>query len=130
MNNFEIYLTPQVAADVNHLRFCVWKMSGAALVSDVEPRLAGICDVLHSSLDECLVQAAREGDTAVLARCCRIFASIDRIGAAERLVRDRIVAPVVEEILNEKSLESDPLGLKGVLAAVLQVVHDRINVFT
>jgi len=117
----------RIAADVNHLDFCVWKMDGAAVVEDVSPRLASLCDVLHGALDASLVRAVRGQDVDCLARCCRIYATIDRIGKAENLVREEIIAPVLEEILVERALEANPHGLKGLLAAVMNVIPEHLG---
>ena len=73
-------------------------MEGAAFAEDVSPRLASLCDILLRAIDVRLVRAVRGRDGDCLARCCRIYATIDRIGKAEELVREEIIAPALEKI--------------------------------
>ena len=75
------------------------------------PRLNAVCDSLNSWLDLTTLKGVRERDIPTLSRCCRIYATIDRIAAAETLVREEVVKPQVESCLLEaEKMDSSRLG--------------------
>ena len=75
------------------------------------PRLNAVCDSLNSWLDLTTLKAVRERDIPTLSRCCRIYATIDRIAAAETLVREEVVKPQVESCMVEaEKMDSSRLG--------------------
>ena len=68
------------------------------------PRLGAIGDCVHGTLEAQMLEAAeavtseveRAKPEGVLKRCLRIYATIDRIGDAERLVRERLVRDAIQ----------------------------------
>lgn len=136
-------LIERVATEINHLNFCVSKCESATFVAELNPRLGAIGDCVHGTLEAQMLEAAgavssggaTEGSDgekgrpeSVLKRCLRIYATIDRIGDAERLVRERLVRPYLEEVLTEQSLNDDPKGLAGLYKRALRVIPDKLSV--
>ena len=88
-------LIERVATEINHLNFCVSKCESATFVAELNPRLGAIGDCVHGTLEAQMLEAAEavssgaDGERArpenVLKRCLRIYATIDRIGDAEKL---------------------------------------------
>ena len=62
-----------------------------------------------------------------LRRCLRIYATVDRVSEAEELVRRKVIAPYLEEVISEKSFNSDPQGLKGVFQRVLKLILESLR---
>ena len=68
-------------------------------IQQISPRVTAVCDALNTWLDDTCVAAIRATDAAtrdseqsqLLARCLRIYATIDRVANIEKLVRDQIV---------------------------------------
>ncbi|XP_011310005.1 conserved oligomeric Golgi complex subunit 2 [Fopius arisanus] len=69
-----------------------------------------------------LLQERSEGPREGLARCLRIYVNLDRIREAEDLVRRRIVAPVVEDVIVERNIYNEPRGLQGLYDRLLEVL--------
>lgn len=82
---------------------------------------------MHGALEMQLLEAIEGKNAEILKRCLRIFATVDRVGDAEKLVRNRIIRPHLEEVISEKSLNEDPMGLKGLFSRVLKVIPDRLS---
>ena len=133
-------LIERVATEINHLNFCVSKCESDTFVAELNPRLGAIGDCVHGTLEAQMLEAAeavssgagseseRARPEGVLKRCLRIYATIDRIGDAERLVRERLVRPYMEEVLTEQSLNDDPKGLAGVYKRTMRVIPDKLSV--
>jgi len=115
----------RIATDINQLHFVVWKMKDAALVKQMLPRLDAVCDSLNSWLDLTTLQGVRGRDMATLSRCCRIYATIDRIGAAESLVRKEVVRAQVENYLSEvKDINST--NLAQIFNNLLRIIPEHL----
>jgi len=115
----------RIATDINQLHFVVWKMKDAALVKQLLPRLDAVCDSLNSWLDLTTLQGVRERDMATLSRCCRIYATIDRIGAAESLVRKEVVRPKVENCLSEAKVINST-NLAEIFNNLLMIIPEHL----
>jgi len=88
----------RIAADINQLNFALWKMKESKFIQQLEPRVIRVCDALNTWLDVTCLEAIRTGNSSQLSRCLRIYATIDRVAAAEKLVREEIVQPEVRHI--------------------------------
>ena len=53
-------------------------------------------DKLHNAMESQFLNAIQQNDAEVLKRCLRIYASVERIPDAERLLRSEIIAPYLE----------------------------------
>jgi len=123
----------RIAADINQLNFAIWKMKDAALVKQLLPRLEAVCDSLNSWLDSTTLKAIKDRDISTLSRCCRIYATIDRIGAAENLVRINIVRPHVQNcIVETDKIDSSNIGtlFNSLLRIIPEYLADLIKLTT
>ncbi len=120
-------LVERVATEINHLNFCVSKCRASSFVEEMRPRLKSIGDHLHASLESQLLEAVAasgggvKSSSDVLKRCLRVYATVDRVADAENLVRVRVVRPALEDVVTEKALLDDPLGLAGIFQGILKV---------
>eukprot|EP00092_Neocalanus_flemingeri_P036089 GFUD01039293.1.p1 GENE.GFUD01039293.1~~GFUD01039293.1.p1 ORF type:complete len:755 (+),score=230.57 GFUD01039293.1:37-2301(+) len=119
-------MAERIATDVNQLHFAVWKMKDAALIKQILPRLNAVCDALNSWLDLTTLQGVKERDMPILSRCCRIYATIDRIGAAETLVREMVVRPRVESCVVEPE-NIDSSKLSQVFNSLLSIIPEHLG---
>ena len=86
-----------------------------------------MCDALNTWLDDTCLTSVRENNTSTLSRCLRIYATIDRVAAAEKLVREEIVKPQVEFCLSEKeNVNSENLG--QVCQSLLRIIPEHLAI--
>lgn len=120
-------LTERVASDVNYLNHCVSKCEASAFVEEIRPRINIIGDRLHNAMESQFLTAIQDNDADVLKRCLRIYASVERISDAERLMRSKIIAPYLEDVILSKNLHSDPMGLSGICQNILAIIPDKLD---
>ena len=72
------------------------------------------------------MEALQDNNADVLKRCLRIYTTIDKVDQAEQLIRTKIIAPYLEEVLSSASYHSDPLGLQGLCQKVLKIIPEKL----
>ena len=93
---------------------------------EMQPRLTAVCDGLNSWLDQTVITVIRDNNTSSLSRLLRIYATIDRVAAAERLVREEIIRPEVESCLvEEETVTSARLG--EICEALLRIIPEHLS---
>ena len=97
----------------------------SALIKQILPRLDAVCDSLNSWLDLTTLQGVRDKDAATLSRCCRIYATIDRIEAAEALIKLEVVRPHVETCL-EQAEKIDSSNLGQIYNNLLKIIPEHL----
>jgi len=136
----------RVAVDIHHLNYCMEKVpKDSEFYKASRPRLDQACDRLHASMECQLLEAvlgssdhqnnltAENFNTADhkkskdLKRFLRVYSTVDRVNVAENLVRKKIVAPYLEDILTEKSLASEPTGLKGLFQKCMKLASTTLS---
>lgn len=111
----------RLATEINQLQFVVWKLDESVLVQEVyKPRLESVCDQLHHWLDTALLDEVQNGGPH-LSRLCRVYSSIGRVQGAEGVVREGLVKPQVEAILNEGG------ELQEICAKLLSILPDQLG---
>ena len=116
----------RIATDINQLNFSAWKMKESRFIVEMQPRLTAVCDGLNSWLDQTVITVIRDNNTASLSRLLRIYATIDRVAAAERLVREEIIRPEVESCLvEEETVTSTRLG--EICEGLLRIIPEHLS---
>ena len=102
-------------------------MKESRFIVEMQPRLTAVCDGLNSWLDQTVITVIRDNKTASLSRLLRIYATIDRVSAAESLVREEIVRPEVESccLLEEETVSSARLG--QICEALLRIIPEQLS---
>ena len=127
--NLSADMVERIAADIHHLNYCMQVCKADAFVRETQPRLKLIGDRLQQAMERQLLEAILSGQEKQdsLRRCLRIYATVDRVSEAEELVRKKVIAPYLEEVISEKSFNSDPQGLKGVFQRVLKLILESLK---
>jgi len=68
------------------------------------------------------LESLRERDSEGMARCLRIYITLDKIADVEALFRREVISPALRDVVSESSLQSDPRGLQGVYSRILSFV--------
>lgn len=114
-------LVERAASEFNQLQFCISKCEND-LAESHKQHAEEIRDLLTSSLDGMFLESLQERDSEGMARCLRIYITLDKIADVEALFRREVVSPALRDIVNESSLQSDPRGLQGVYSRILSFV--------
>nr|CAD7438945.1 unnamed protein product [Timema bartmani] len=86
-----------------------------------------ILSLLTSSLNVMFLESVRSNNSDVIARCLRIYVSLDKAADVEALFRKEVVAPVLRDVISEDSLNSDPRGVQGVYSRVLAFLETHMK---
>ena len=74
-----------------------------------------------------LLEAVKTNKKGDLKRFLRVYSTVDRVGVAETLVRKKIVAPQLDEILTDKALAAEPTGLKGLFQKCMRLTETTLR---
>ena len=76
-------------------------------------------------MEEQFLNAIQQNDAEVLKRCLRIYASVDRVNDAERLLKTKIIAPYLENIITSKNFHQNDLS--GICQDILQIIPEKLD---
>ncbi|KAJ4444222.1 hypothetical protein ANN_06013 [Periplaneta americana] len=119
-------LVERAASEFNQLQFCISKCE-KDLTESHKQRAEKIRDLLTSSLDGMFLGSLRERDSEGMARCLRIYITLDKTADVEALFRREVVSPALHDVVSESSLQSDPRGLQGVYSRILSFIDTHMD---
>jgi hypothetical protein len=73
------------------------------------------------------LESLQKRDSEGMARCLRIYITLDKIADVESLFRREVVSPALHDVVSESSLHSDPRGLQGVYSRILSFVDTNME---
>lgn len=73
------------------------------------------------------LESLHERDSEGMARCLRIYITLDKIADVESLFRREVISPSLDEVISENSLQSDPRGLEGVYSRILSFIDRNME---
>uniref|UniRef100_A0A182NSR2 Conserved oligomeric Golgi complex subunit 2 n=1 Tax=Anopheles dirus TaxID=7168 RepID=A0A182NSR2_9DIPT len=82
---------------------------------------------LLARLRSYLLRALDEPEPKELERCLRIYCTLDECATAEEVFRSAIVAPFMNRVISEASLQNSPQGLTGIYNQILDFVSMRMK---
>uniref|UniRef100_A0A2M3Z4R6 Conserved oligomeric Golgi complex subunit 2 n=1 Tax=Anopheles braziliensis TaxID=58242 RepID=A0A2M3Z4R6_9DIPT len=82
---------------------------------------------LLSRLQEYFLRALDDPEPKELERCLRIYCTLDECRTAESVFRREIVAPFMNRVISESSLQNSPQGLTGIYNQILDFVSMRMK---
>uniref|UniRef100_A0A182JY38 Conserved oligomeric Golgi complex subunit 2 n=1 Tax=Anopheles christyi TaxID=43041 RepID=A0A182JY38_9DIPT len=97
-------------------------------LDDGKQRLAQeLWSELLARLKSYLLRALGEPEPKELERCLRIYCTLDECRTAEEVFRAEIVAPFMNRVISESSLQNSPQGLTGIYNQILDFVSMRMK---
>ncbi|XP_050083356.1 conserved oligomeric Golgi complex subunit 2 [Anopheles aquasalis] len=82
---------------------------------------------LLGRLQEYFLRALDDPEPKELERCLRIYCTLDECRTAETVFRCEIVAPFMNRVISETSLQNSPQGLTGIYNQILDFVSMRMK---
>ncbi|XP_049533881.1 conserved oligomeric Golgi complex subunit 2 [Anopheles darlingi] len=82
---------------------------------------------LLGRLQEYFLRALDDPEPKELERCLRIYCTLDECRTAETVFRREIVAPFMNRVISETSLQNSPQGLTGIYNQILDFVSMRMK---
>ncbi|PRW51049.1 conserved oligomeric Golgi complex subunit 2 [Chlorella sorokiniana] len=128
-------LLDRVASEVSRLQFYAARGQELEFMRALQPRIDGAAEQLQGSLDAALAATLGSQSPVALGVCLHAYAAIARPQAAEAVVRQTLVAPVVQRVVAEQKAKSPLAGPAGgaqlseVLAAVSEGLKERCSPF-
>lgn len=113
----------QVAMEVNQVLFYLSKCKHLKLAGEVTQRVDTVTWQLQRHLEETFLSSLRRDSRGELGSVLRICATLDRVGTMEELFRKKVVAPAMDEIVQERVLQE--VGLEGVYDQVVMFASTR-----
>ncbi|KAH8028265.1 hypothetical protein HPB51_014220 [Rhipicephalus microplus] len=113
----------QVAIEVNQVLFYLSKCKQVKLAGALAERVNAVTELLQRHLEDSFLRGLKIDSQAELSSVLRIYATLDRVEAVEDLFRKRIVAPALDEMVNEKVVQE--VGLDGVYNQVMMFVSTK-----
>lgn len=123
-------LIERVATEFNKLQFYVTRSKGLPLVEQVKPRISAITTTLQCNLEGSFLSGLETGNTGMLRQCLRTYALIDKTQDAEKLFREHIVQPYMEQIINEDFLRHHNKDISVMYDHVLKFFADKCSLLT
>lgn len=83
-----------------------------------------------NSLNELFISCVNKNDTNLLIRCLRIYTTLDQITEAENLVKQSIVGPSIDRVLEEEiggSRQTDHSNLRNIYQKFLGVSKSQLQ---
>ncbi|KAK0086234.1 hypothetical protein PV325_003542 [Microctonus aethiopoides] len=116
----------RAATEYNQLRFHMTRCK-----EYIHDELNKNCEKLEIQLMDCLslqlLVFIENPEIDNLSRCLSIYVTLDKIDEAENLVRKKIVSTSIENIIVEKNINSEPLGLQGLYNKLLNILDNEMK---
>uniref|UniRef100_V5HHD7 Conserved oligomeric Golgi complex subunit 2 n=1 Tax=Ixodes ricinus TaxID=34613 RepID=V5HHD7_IXORI len=113
----------QVAMEVNQVLFYLSKCKHLKLAGAVTQRVDAVTWQLQRHLEETFLSSLRRDSRGELGAVLRICATLDRVGPMEELFRKKVVAPALDEMVQERVLQE--VGLEGIYDQVVMFASTR-----
>lgn len=122
----QIIIAERTAMQYNQLKFTYSKCESLldsekkVLFNDIEGKLIHV-------LNDLLFQFWNENDKNNLLKTLFILTTIDRVKETEMLIRKQAIAPLLQNIINEPSLQRSKDGLHGIYTRVLALLDTELK---
>lgn len=118
----------RAATEYNQLRFHMTRCK-EYISEDLNNNFLELEKQLMNSLDSQLLSCIKNNDknTDNLICCLRIYVTIDKIDEAENLVRKKIVSVLIEDIILEKNINNEFLGLQDLYKKLLNILDVELK---
>lgn len=119
-------LMERASSEFNQLQFTITKCE-CFITSDQKEQVSKIGNVIKSTLGEMLLESLNTKKTDKMYRCLQIFATLDQVSEVETLLRKKVIAPAMHNVISEPALQKNPDGLKGIYNNILTFVDQKLK---
>ncbi|CAG9789101.1 unnamed protein product [Diatraea saccharalis] len=124
----QIVLADRAAMQYNQLKYSAMKCENL-IKSEQKFKNNKFGEKLIEVLNDLLFQFWNENDEANLLKVLMSLAVLDRVTETEWLMRKQAVAPLLQDIINESTLQKSKDGLLGIYAKVLSLLDTKLKLF-
>ncbi|XP_012267688.2 conserved oligomeric Golgi complex subunit 2 [Athalia rosae] len=118
-------LLERAATEFNQLKFHISRCKTDLTEARIK-RSDEIGRSLTNNLDEMFISSIKEKQPELLIRCLRIYVTLDKISVTEHLLQKKFIGPLVENVINETTLQSEPQGLRGIYQKLLMIIDEDL----
>lgn len=122
----KIALADRGVMQYNQLKFSI-SHCGALIKSEQKTQFNQIGDKLSQTLNKLLYQYLNDGSEENLLQSLMILASLDRVTETEELLRRKSVAPLLQDIINESTMQRTPNSLQGVYDKIISLLDNDLH---
>ncbi|XP_013182999.2 conserved oligomeric Golgi complex subunit 2 [Amyelois transitella] len=122
----QVALTDRAAMQYNQLKFSIAKCESLTK-PEQKDQFNDIGGKLVQTLNKLLFQFWNDNDGENLLKILVTLASLDRIPETEMLIRKQAVAPLLQDIISESSLQRSPEGLEGIYNRILSLLDTNLK---
>lgn len=122
----QIALADRAAMQYNQLKFSIAKCENL-IKSEHKMQYNELGGKLVQTLNDLLFQSWNDNDEENLLKILLTLTSLDRVKETEMLIRKQAVAPLLQEIINEPSLQRSPGGLQGIYQQILSLLDTKLK---
>lgn len=119
-------LIERASSEFNQLQFTITKCE-CFITSEQKEQVSKIGNVIKSTLGEMLLESLNTKKTDKMYRCLQIFATLDQVSEVETLLRKKVIAPAMHDVISEPALQKNPDGLKGIYTNILVFIDQKLK---
>ncbi|XP_053613629.1 conserved oligomeric Golgi complex subunit 2 [Plodia interpunctella] len=124
----QVALTDRAAMQYNQLKFSIAKCD-SLMKSEQKNKFNNVGSKLVQSLNDLLFQFWNGNDADNLLKILVTLTSLDLIPETETLIRKQAVAPLLQDIISESSLQRSADGLEGIYNKILSLLDTKLKLF-
>ncbi|XP_075982646.1 conserved oligomeric Golgi complex subunit 2 [Anticarsia gemmatalis] len=121
-----VALADRAAMQYNQLKFSIAKCD-SIIKPEHKLQYNEVGGKLIQTLNDLLFQFWNDSDEENLLKTIITLASLDRVAESEMLIRKQAVAPLLQDIINEPTLQKSKDGLLGIYERILALLDTKLK---
>ncbi|XP_030033702.2 conserved oligomeric Golgi complex subunit 2 [Manduca sexta] len=122
----QIALADRAAMQYNQLKFSITKCE-SLVKAEHKTQFNEMEERLIRTLNDLLFQFWNNSDEENLLKALITLATLDRVSETEMLIRKQAVAPLLQDIINESSMQRCKEGLQGIYNQILSLLDTKLK---
>lgn len=122
----QVALVDRAAMQYNQLKFSISKCE-SLIKTDHKMQFNEVGNKLVQTLNELLFTFWRDSDEENLLKTLITLTSLDRVNETEMYIRKQAIAPLLQEIINEPSLQRSKDGLQEIYEKILLLLETKLK---
>lgn len=122
----QVALVDRAAMQYNQLKFSISKCENL-IKPDYKMQFNEVGNKLVHTLNELLFQFWNDSDEENLLKVLITLTSLDRVNETEMHIRKKAVAPLLQDIINELSLQRSKDGLQGIYERIINLLETKLK---